>query len=73
MVRFLWNATGKPEPATSQNPFKKDVREGSYYYKALLWAYEKGIGVGTGAKMFGPDEICTHAQIVTLLYHYMER
>ena len=67
VVTFLWRAAGEPEPTKSENPFK-DVRETDYFYKAVLWAVEKGITKGTSADKFSPDATCTRAQIVTFLY-----
>ena len=46
VVTFLWRAAGKPEPKNSVNPFV-DVPQGSFYEKAVLWAFEKGITTGT--------------------------
>ena len=67
VVTFLWRAAGSPEPSSSKNPFS-DVKDGEYYYKAVLWAVEKGITKGTSATKFSPDETCTRGQIVTFLY-----
>ena len=69
MVTFLWRAAGQPN-AGSTNPFT-DVNEGDYYYKAVLWAVEKGITAGTSANTFSPGLPCTRAQIVTFLYRDM--
>ncbi len=67
VVTFLWRAAGSPEPETSSNPFK-DVKNGAYYYKAVLWAAEKGITAGTSATTFSPDRTCTRGQIVTFIW-----
>ena len=67
VVTFLWRAAGKPDAASSESPFS-DVKEGAYYYNAVLWAVEKGITNGTSDKTFSPDETCTRAQIVTFLW-----
>ena len=72
VVTFLWRAAGKPDPASSKSPFS-DVKEGAYYYNAVLWAVEKGITNGTSDKTFSPDETCTRAQIVTFLWRYEEQ
>ena len=69
VVTFLWRAAGQPDPVSSENPFS-DVREGAYYYNAVLWAVEKGITNGTSDKTFSPDDTCTRAQIVTFLWRY---
>ena len=65
-VTFLWAAAGKPEP-TGENSFA-DVKESDWFYKAVLWAVEKGITAGTSATTFGPNEACTRAQVVTFLW-----
>ena len=67
VVTFLWRAAGQPEPTEGTNPFT-DVKEGTYYYKAVLWAVEKGITNGTSETTFEPDETCTRGQIVTFLW-----
>ncbi len=67
VVTFLWRAAGQPEPTEGTNPFT-DVKEGTYYYKAVLWAVEKGITNGTSETTFDPDETCTRGQIVTFLW-----
>ena len=67
VVTFLWRAAGQPEPTGRVNPFT-DVKEGTYYYKAVLWAVEKGITNGTSETTFDPDETCTRGQIVTFLW-----
>ena len=68
-VTFLWNVAGKPS-VNSVNLFT-DASKNSYYYKAMLWAVEKGITHGTSTKTFSPSAFCTRAQIVTFLYKYM--
>jgi len=72
VVTFLWRAAGKPDPASSESPFS-DVKEGAYYYNAVLWAVENGITNGTSDTTFSPDETCTRAQIVTFLWRYEEQ
>lgn len=71
IVTFLWRAAGSPEPTTTRNPFR-DVNAVTHssYYKAILWASQKGIAAGTSTTTFSPDQVCTRAQIVTFLYRY---
>ncbi|MCR4935506.1 MAG: S-layer homology domain-containing protein [Oscillospiraceae bacterium] len=71
-VTFLWRAVHCPEPKTTDNPFV-DVRESDYFYKAVLWANEYGITVGTDATHFTPDQTCSTAHIVTFLYRTMNQ
>mgnify|MGYP001448901127 CR=1 FL=1 len=66
-VTFLWRAAGSPAPRTTSVPFT-DVKAGSYYYDAVLWAMEEGITTGTSATAFSPARNCNRAQIVTFLY-----
>ena len=66
-VTFLWRAEGCPEPKSANNPFT-DVKEGAYYYKAVLWANENNITNGTGATTFSPESPCTRAHVVTFLW-----
>ena len=67
VVTFLWRAAGSPEPSSGTNPFT-DVKADAYYYKAVLWAVEKGITTGTSATTFSPDASCTRAQVATFLW-----
>ena len=71
IVTFLWRAAGTPEPTVTRNPFTdvNSVRDASYY-KAILWASQKGITAGTNATTFSPYQECTRSQIVTFLYRY---
>ena len=66
-VTFLWRAAGSPAAKSSAMPFV-DVKAGSYYETAVLWAVENGITKGTSDTMFSPDATCTRAQIVTFLW-----
>lgn len=67
VVTFLWRAMGCPEPASTENPFT-DVTESDYFYKAVLWAVEKGVTNGTTDTTFGPNGTCTSAHVVTFLW-----
>ena len=67
VVTFLWRAAGAPEPTMTFNPFA-DVKEGAFYYKAVLWALQNGITNGVDATHFGPDRGCTRGQVVTFLH-----
>ena len=67
IVTFLWRAAGSPAAKSAVMPFA-DVKVGSYYYDAVLWAVENGITKGTSDTMFSPDATCSRAQIVTFLW-----
>ena len=45
-----------------------DVPTGSYFADAVAWAAANGVTEGIGGGLFGPDNSCTRAQIVTFLF-----
>lgn len=49
------------------SPFA-DVATDAYYYDAVKWAVKKGVTNGVSETLFGPDQACTRAQIVTFLW-----
>ena len=51
----------------AETPFT-DVMAGAYYEKAVNWAYESGVVLGTSATTFSPDRVLTREELVTLLY-----
>ena len=44
------------------------MKETDFFYKAVLWAVEKGITNGTSANEFSPYKECNRAQVVTFLW-----
>ena len=67
VVTFLYRAQGTPEVTSTVNPFT-DVDVNAFYGPAVLWAVEHNITNGMGGGLFGIDEICNRAQVVTFLY-----
>ena len=63
---LLWCAAGSPEPKAMSSFV--DVPADAYYAKAVAWAVETGIVAGTSETTFGPDDPCTRAQIIFLLW-----
>lgn len=63
ILTFLWRSQGQPEP-TIKSQFT-DVKEGDYFYKAALWANEKGLVSGS---LFGGNTPCTRAMVMTYLW-----
>lgn len=53
--------------AAQLHPFA-DVASGSWYEQGVIYAYEKGIMVGTSKTEFSPNADTTRAMIVTILY-----
>ena len=70
IVTFLWRAAGQPEPKSSTSPFTDVQDPRAYYYKAVLWAVEKGITNGMTETSFKPNLVCTRGQVVTFLWRY---
>ncbi|MBO4212187.1 MAG: S-layer homology domain-containing protein, partial [Oscillospiraceae bacterium] len=66
-MTFLWAAQGKPEPSSTVSPFS-DVAIGDWFCKPILWAAENGVTAGIGGGLFGVNNTCTRAQIITFLY-----
>ena len=66
IVTFLWRAKGNP--AVSGNAPFTDVAPDAYYAAAVTWAEKNGITGGIGHGLFGSNNTCTRAQIVTFLY-----
>lgn len=55
-------------PVTAaKHPFT-DVKAGSYYEDAVIWAKENGVTGGTTATTFSPNATCTRGQVVTFLW-----
>ena len=67
IVTFLWRAQGSPMPSDPDCPFT-DVKPGSSYYNAVLWAVEEGVTTGASATIFSPSKTCNRGQVVTFLY-----
>ena len=65
-VTFLYRAAGSPKVSSSAE--FGDVATNAYYADAVAWAAKNGITGGIGGGLFGSDNDCTRAQIVTFLY-----
>ena len=66
IVTFLWRANGSP--VVSGNSAFTDVAADAYYAAAVTWAEKNGVTGGIGGGLFGSNNNCTRAQIVTFLY-----
>ena len=64
-VTFLFRAIGKLVDSKAEF---SDVLADSYYANAVDWAVETGVTNGIGDGLFGPNNSCTCAQIVTFLW-----
>lgn len=68
IVTMLYRMEGEPAVTCGQ-PFA-DVPVGSYYDKAVRWAFEKGIVEGYDRLTFAPLDILTREQMATIFYRY---
>ena len=64
-VTFLFRAIGKLVDSKAEF---SDVLTDSYYANAVAWAVVNGVTNGIGDGLFGPNNSCTRAQIVTFLF-----
>ena len=64
-VTFLFRAS---KASANGAPAFSDVVATAYYAEAVKWATDNGITNGIGDNLFGSDNDCTRAQIVTFLY-----
>ena len=73
IIIMLWKMAGKPAPGSITTTFK-DVSTalGENQYKAIMWAYNKGITKGYSDGTFRPANGCKRSEIVTFLYKYHE-
>ena len=70
MVTFLWRAAGSPAPTAASSGFSDVTDKSAFYYKAVLWAVEKGITNGVGGGRFNLTGTLTYDQIFTFLCRF---
>lgn len=58
------------EPAFMNDNVFTDVPAGSDAEKAIVWASGKGIVNGYGGGVFGPEDVITREQLLTILWRY---
>ncbi|MBR3153606.1 MAG: S-layer homology domain-containing protein [Lachnospiraceae bacterium] len=66
-IMFLWRLAGKPSPRWAKSKFS-DVSKSNPFYKAILWAEQKGITKGFADGTFGINKPCTRGQIMTFIW-----
>ena len=67
-ARILYNVAGRPE-VKAENPFS-DVKAGSWYYDAVIWAAEEGFVAGYGDGKFAPGKQVTRQEMISMLWRY---
>ena len=78
IVRQLLSLIGADAPSeetatkavvsTSPAPDFSDVKETDWFYREVMWAVGENITNGVSDSQFGPDVICTNAQVLTFLW-----
>ena len=71
-VTFFWRKHARQVPNDTVKQFR-DVPRDAYYAHAVDWAVDTRLTNGISADLFGPDQPCTRAQIVTFLNRYTPR
>lgn len=69
LVTILYRNAGSPSTEGLENPFT-DLKQGAWYYNAVLWAANEGIVTGVSAASYAPDKAITREQIATILYRH---
>lgn len=67
----LYRMAGSPSVDGLSVSFK-DVKEGTWSYSAIVWAYSEGITKGVGGDMFAPEQSITREELVTMLHRYAD-
>ena len=68
LVTVLYRLEGAPE-AEKEIPFT-DVKETTYYFDAVAWAYENEIVNGISTTLFAPGNNITREQMITIFARY---
>ncbi len=64
---MLYRMYGKPSTSGMSIPFT-DVKTSDYFYKAVVWAYNKGYIKGTSTTTFKPNGSITRQDMVVILW-----
>lgn len=70
IITMLWRC--RREKPASTGKFR-DVAFGSYSYIPVNWGAGIGVTKGTSANTFSPNDVCTRAQIVTMLWRCADK
>ncbi len=68
MVQILYNLEGRPN-VSGRDAFG-DTANKAWYSKAILWASQTGLVAGYGNGNFGPEDLITREQMVSILWRY---
>ena len=68
-VTLLYRVAGSPSVSGVNIPFT-DVKNGTWYTDAVIWAANEGVVKGTSTTTFTPDQEITREQMVAMLWRY---
>ena len=71
-VQVLFSNSGEKDYYYAGSTDFTDVIEGSWYYDAVCWAYDRGLVSGTSSTTFDPARTITTAEVLAILYKYAE-
>lgn len=70
LTETLYKLHGSPS-VTYKNQFP-DVPDKAWFTNSVLWAHDNGIATGYESNKFGPSDLITREQMVTMLYRYVK-
>lgn len=70
LITMLYRYAGSPE-VSGRSPFT-DVKEGRYFYEAIVWAGQNQLVNGFPDGTCKPDAAITREQMVTVLFRYVQ-
>lgn len=71
VVTILYRAEGKPDVSEPDNQFI-DVKAGTYYTEAVIWATANEIVKGYGDGTYRPDQFITRQELTAILCRYAD-
>ena len=69
VAQLLYNIVGRPDVSGFENPFY-DVKEGDWYYAAVVWAANTGVVSGNGQGGFNPNDNVTREQLAIMICNF---
>lgn len=72
-IFYLLDENGVEAKLTDSTEKFSDVEPGGYYAAPVTWAVNRGITTGTGEDTFTPERVCTHGEILTMIWRALGR
>ena len=71
IAQVLWSMAGSPEVEFTRSQFI-DVSPDDWFCPAITWCVREGLIHGYGSGTFGPGDLLTREQMVSILYRYAQ-